>query len=246
MADASRAASADDDGGLDPHTTDPYAGSLCAVRTAHPHIVLTYDDGPDPEGTERVLAALAEHGATATFFLLLSRARRYRSFLSRLLESEHEIGLHGPDHRRLTSLPYAEVRQRTSDAKRELEDMSGREVRWFRPPYGAQTRTTWRAVTDIGLEPVLWGPEFRDWKDTPLDEHVAHARVGAVAGAIVLAHDGFAGPEDGVDDGAAPTFDRGLLTRRVLDAYREIGLHGRSLSSVLAHGTPLREARFKR
>jgi hypothetical protein len=69
---------------------------------------------------------------------------------------------------------------------------------------------------------------------------------GTVAGSILLAHDGYAGPADGVDDGPAPNVDRGDLTRRVLDGLSEMGLHGQSLSASLQFGSPVRAAWFKR
>jgi hypothetical protein len=76
------------------------------------------------------------------------------------------------------------------------------------------------------------------------DERVHRAQVGAGPGAILLAHDGFAGPDDGVDDGPEPVFDRGDLVRALLESYAAAGLVGRSLGDALAIGTEVREARF--
>src|SRR5215467_815730 len=120
-----------------------------------PTIVLTYDDGPEPGGTDAVLGALDESGASATFFVLLSRVRRHESLLHDVLASGHEVGLHGPDHRQLTGMDPADVALRTRAAKLELEERIGRAVRWFRPPYGRQSALTWRAVADAGLTTVL-------------------------------------------------------------------------------------------
>lgn len=222
-------------------------GSVCGVRTTAPHVVLTYDDGPEPDGgTEAVLAALGESRATATFFVLLTRARRFPGLLAEVAAEGHEIGLHGLDHRRLTGLPSNEVERRTKDGRAELEDLTGRSVRWFRPPYGTQSPRTWRAVTRAGLVPVLWGPELRDWQDVPQSERVAGALRASRAGSIVLGHDGFAGPQDGVDDGPAPTVDRRDLTHRLLLAYGERGLVGRSLGDALVVGEQSRRAWFRR
>ncbi|GAA1313092.1 polysaccharide deacetylase family protein [Saccharothrix xinjiangensis] len=222
------------------------AGSVCGVRTAEPHVVLTYDDGPEPGSTEAVLAALGDFGATATFFVLLTRARRSPGLLAEVAAEGHEIALHGPDHRRLTGLPTREVELRTRAARAELEDLTGRRTTWFRPPYGTQSPRTWRAVTRDGLVPVLWGPVLRDWSDVPQSDRVAGAVRDSRAGSIVLGHDGFAGPEDGVDDGPVPVVDRGDLTRRLLGAYGERGLVGRSLGDALVSGEQSRRAWFRR
>ena len=117
-------------------------GSVVRVETAEPQIVLTFDDGPDPVGTAEVLTALAEAGASATFFVLMSRARRHGSLLTEVVAAGHEVGLHGVDHQPLTDFTYAAARRRTLDGRRELEDRLGRPVRWFRPPYGRQTPRT--------------------------------------------------------------------------------------------------------
>jgi peptidoglycan/xylan/chitin deacetylase (PgdA/CDA1 family) len=221
-------------------------GSVTEVRTVSPEFVLTYDDGPEPGGTDRILTALAAHGASATFFVLLSRARRYRSLLSDVAAEGHEIALHGLDHRALTEFSAAEVWRRTTDGKRELEDLSGQPVRWLRPPYGQQTLLTWRASRRAGVEPVLWGPSTCDALDLTQAQRVDRAVSGAHAGTILLAHDGFAGPLDGVDDGPEPRLDRGELTNGVLAAYRDRGLVGRSLGSALEAGTIVRTAWFAR
>ena len=224
-------------------------GSVEAVRTTQPEIVLTFDDGPDPVGTPAVLDALAAHGATATFFVLLTRVRRHPDLLARVRDAGHEIGLHGVDHQRLTGFSAAEVHARTAAARVELEAVTGDAVRWFRPPYGAQTPATWLAVRRAGMVPVLWGPTTWDWRDAAQQERVAKAQVGARAGAVVLAHDAFADESDGATPAAeplrAPDVDRGDLVDRVLTAYAAAGLRGRSLSEVARQGRLVRSARFR-
>lgn len=225
-----------------------WAGSVTAVRTVSPHVVLTFDDGPEPGGTDKVLATLDELGATATFFVLVSRARRFPGLLAEVVAAGHEIGLHGVDHVRITTLAPEVVRQRTLDGRAELEDLTGRELRWVRPPYGAQNRETWAGLTAGGLVSVLWNVDQEDWKpEVDDDRRVAAALTGVGPGEILLAHDGFAGPEDLAFDGPAPQLDRGVLLRRVLHAYADLGLVGRGLGDALATGgTQIREERFPR
>ena len=226
------------------HTT--LIGSVLSVKTDAPQIVLTYDDGPEPGGTEKVLQALADRGASATFFILVGRARRQPGLLADVVAAGHEIALHGEDHRRLTDFTPAEVFRRTTDAKAELEDLTATEVRWMRPPYGRQRFGTWRAIRRSGVEPVLWGPTTWDSRHITQEQRAQRSLQGAVPGAILLAHDGHAGPTDGVDDGPAPDLDRGELTRLVLDAYAERGLSGCSLRDALAVGSLIRGAWFSR
>src|SRR5882757_2202060 len=150
-------------------------GSVRSVRPERDVAVLTYDDGPQPGGTERVLAALAEVGATATFFILVGRARRHPGLLAEVVAAGHEIALHGIDHVRLTEFTPAQVRRRTIDGRKELEDLAGQQIRWFRPPYGAQYPTTWAAIRSTGLESVVWSNEVNDWRDDPIPDIAARA-----------------------------------------------------------------------
>jgi peptidoglycan/xylan/chitin deacetylase (PgdA/CDA1 family) len=220
------------------------AGSAVSVRTAAPHVVLTFDDGPEPGGTDRVLAALADAGATATFFMLLTRVRRYRSLCEEVVAAGHEVALHGVDHRALPTLPAGEVARLARAGKAELEDATGREVRWCRPPYGRQTVRNWRALTSAGLMPVLWGPTTWDWKDVSHAERLEKAQQGVHPGAIVLAHDAFAGAEDGAFDGPAPVLDRGELITDVLGGYAARGLAARSVGDALGPGRLVLESWF--
>lgn len=151
----------------------------------------------------------------------------------------HEIGLHGVDHQRLTTLGPGVVERRTADAKQELQDALGRPVRWFRPPYGSQSPATWHAVIAAGLTPVLWTITLKDWLDVPAQERLDAASAITEPGAILLGHDGYASLDDGADDGPAPQFDRGELTRRLLDLYDRMDLAGCSLGQALTSGTPI-------
>lgn len=223
-----------------------FVGSIVAVNTAVPNIVLTYDDGPEPGGTDRILQVLDERQLSATFFVLLSRARRHPGLLAEVAAAGHEIALHGLDHQRLTGFSSREVSQRTKDGRSELEDLTGKRVEWVRPPYGRQTLATWRAVRSAGLMPVMWGATSWDSKVASQADRVQKAMTGAAPGAILLSHDGHAGLGDGVDDGPPPLLDRGDLTARILDAYADAGLGAWALRESLQHGTPALAAWFKR
>jgi peptidoglycan/xylan/chitin deacetylase (PgdA/CDA1 family) len=150
----------------------------------------------------------------------------------------HEIGLHGPDHLRLTTLAPGSHLGRFRDAKAELEHLAGIPVRWSRPPYGAQDLASWHAAREVGLQPVLWTVSCQDWETHPPEEYLAELRATDPAGSLVLLHDGYADQRDGVDDGPAPALDRIALTRGVLDELAGAGLTVTSLGRALESGEP--------
>lgn len=213
-------------------------GSVVGVDTDQPVVVLTYDDGPEPPQTERVLDALAERGAHATFFMLSARARRLPWLVRAVIAEGHEVALHGIDHRPLSGITPEEITRRTLDGKAQLEDVAGEPVRWMRPPYGRQSPRAYHAIRRAGVMPVLWGGTSLDSADTTTDGRVASAMRNARPGLILLGHDGRAGAEDGVDDGDIPAFDRGALTARLLAGFAERGLSGTSLERALERGRP--------
>src|SRR3954454_9269941 len=96
--------------------------ALVAVSPAEgPSVLLTYDDGPDPESTPAVLRELAAAEARATFFVLGTRVKLYPDVVKAAAAEGHEIGLHGADHRRVDQVPQAEFTRLLTEAKDMLE-----------------------------------------------------------------------------------------------------------------------------
>ncbi|WP_051276891.1 polysaccharide deacetylase family protein [Marmoricola sp. URHB0036] len=204
-----------------------------------PSVLLTYDDGPDPESTPAVLRELAAAGARATFFVLGTRVRLYPDVFRSVVAEGHEIGLHGADHRRVDQVPEAEFASGLVETKDLLEQVIQRPVVWYRPPYGRFTLSAWAAVHDVGLTTACWTCDIRDWLDVPLEEHLAALDAVTRAGEIVLSHDAYADKRDLVDDGPPPPVDRALLARAVLERISSADCAQPTLSEAMAHGTPV-------
>ena len=218
-------------------------GSVRGADTPRRWVALTFDDGPEPGSTEAVLGALAETGATATFFQLVERAERYPGLVGEVVAAGHEIGLHGIDHRRLTELPSSTVHRLVVDGKRRLEDVAGVPITLFRPAYGSQTVRTLLAVRSAGLRVVVWGPSAEDWRDGSPEEVAGRALSSICPGDVVLLHDGFETPPG--DPLPRPTFDRGQVCRSLLAGLTERGYAGTSVTGLLTAGRPRTTAWFR-
>lgn len=154
------------------------------------HVALTFDDGPDPRSTPLVLDTLETFGWRATFFCLGSQARKAPGLIGELVARGHEIGVHGDTHRSQLLRPAPSVIADVRDARALLEDVSGRAVEWFRPPYGGVSTASLLAARRNGLRMVLWTTWGKDWKAGSTGESVAgHVRRTFVPGATVLLHD---------------------------------------------------------
>lgn len=154
------------------------------------HVALTFDDGPDPVSTPLVLDALDHFGWRATFFCLGEQARHSPGLIGEMVERGHEIGVHGESHRSHLRRAAPQVVRDVTSARALLEDLSGRPVEWFRPPYGAVAASTLVAARRTGLRLILWTTWGQDWRPDATGATVA-ANVARtfVPGATVLLHD---------------------------------------------------------
>ncbi|GAB2974577.1 polysaccharide deacetylase family protein [Nocardioides montaniterrae] len=218
--------------------------SLVGVHPPTGVALLTYDDGPTADITDQLLPELAEAGARATFFVLLSRVRKAPGLLAEVVAAGHQVGLHGRDHRLLTDVAPAELPALLRDARAELEDLLGSSVELFRPPYGKQSASSWQATVDAGMTPVMWGLTCRDWLTLDPEEYLLDVRRSSLRGQVVLMHDGFPDGCDGVDDGPAPELDRVELIRGVLAEVRRQGLKAVTLGEALTVAAPAWELRL--
>jgi peptidoglycan/xylan/chitin deacetylase (PgdA/CDA1 family) len=224
--------------------TDGLVGPLGSLTGAHVReaVALTFDDGPGP-WTRGILDVLARRHATATFFVLVEQAEADPDGVRRILDGGHEVGLHGLDHTRLTTMTATGARAHIAEGRARLEAVVERPVTLFRPPYGSQTPATFAAARRCGLRVVVWTCDAEDWIDHE-PERIAELALARIRpGGTLLLHDGFV--SDPSDPLPEPAFDRAAALDRVLDGLDERGLRARSVGELLALGRPRRTAWFR-
>jgi peptidoglycan/xylan/chitin deacetylase (PgdA/CDA1 family) len=152
-------------------------------------VALTFDDGPDPLGTPAVLAALAELGWTATFFLLGSQTRQFPDVARAVVDAGHEIAVHGDLHRSHLIRTPRDVRRDLARSFADISEVTGTRPRWYRAPYGHFSAGTLRAAAAVGLEPIVWTAWGCDWRGGSAEEVRRHVLRGLDDGGTVLLHD---------------------------------------------------------
>jgi peptidoglycan/xylan/chitin deacetylase (PgdA/CDA1 family) len=218
-------------------------GSITSVHTADPVVAFTYDDGPHPERTPAIADVLDARGARGTFFVLADAAEQQPDLVRRLVDAGHEVVLHGAEHRNLRRCSLSEAHTIIRGGKRRLEAVTGRPVRLFRPPFAEQTRRSYVMARAAGMDVVVWSTNTRDCYAGSVDGYVERACKRLKPGAIVLFHDGLAGPDPRVvrpDQEPPPNFDRAELAHRMLDATDARDLRVVTVGELLTHGTPRR------
>jgi peptidoglycan/xylan/chitin deacetylase (PgdA/CDA1 family) len=151
---------------------------------------LTFDDGPHPEGTPAVLAALAELRMSATFYVVSAQARRYPQLLRDVLAAGHELALHGGRHLPHGLVPPLLLERELAAARAEIEALAAAGLETVRAPFGAASLSTLRFASRNGMRVVGWSRWGRDWE--PRSEPATIARrvaAGAGGGDILLLHD---------------------------------------------------------
>lgn len=135
-------------------------------------LALTFDDGPNPAWTPRLLDLLAEHEVRATFFMMGARAQAEIELARRIAAAGHVVGNHSWSHPNLARSSTARVREELKQTQESLEQIIGAKIRYFRPPFGARRPVVFRIARQLGLEPVLWNAMTADWKE-PSGERIA-------------------------------------------------------------------------
>lgn len=154
-------------------------------------VALTFDDGPHPVTTRRVLDLLREAHATATFFVIGSKVDAHPDVVREIVAAGHALGVHGYEHDRLYALkPPAAVADDIGRAIDAVERAVGDRPSWFRPPIGHLSPRTFAGAKRAGVEIVGWS--VRGWDGLSRANParvVARVERGLAPGAILLLHD---------------------------------------------------------
>jgi peptidoglycan-N-acetylglucosamine deacetylase len=176
----------------------PARSTYNSVRVDGPYLAMTFDDGPDPKLTPRLLDILKERRIHATFFLVGKMAEAHPEIVQREIAEGHEVGNHTWDH-----LPLPKVVQKEGGLNHEIGDTStlikqiiGHAPSIMRPPYGATNPRLSQAIEkEYGMKVILWSVDPFDWKNP--GPQIVQNRIlngwkegeAAKPGSIILAHD---------------------------------------------------------
>jgi peptidoglycan/xylan/chitin deacetylase (PgdA/CDA1 family) len=159
-------------------------------------LALTFDDGPNPSATPRLLEILARHNVRAAFFLIGQFVLREPGLTKEIAAAGHVIGNHTMHHPYLPKLSSGNILRELTDCNRALEDTLGWPVELFRAPHGARRPAVFRAARSLGLQMVQWNLIVQDWKPVSAETILSRIEGGIAAnrsrsrGTNVVLHDG--------------------------------------------------------
>jgi peptidoglycan/xylan/chitin deacetylase (PgdA/CDA1 family) len=177
-------------------------------------VALTFDDGPWPDSTPRVLAILRQERVPATFFLVGQQVRRHPDLLQQEVQAGVTFGTHSFSHPQpFGQLPDAAIAQEIDQGLAALAD-NGVRTGLFRPPGGAIAPAVLSSARRRGLRTVLWTVDPADWRRGTRPEQIVQRVLAATGpGSIVLLHDG--GGDRSATVAALPQIIKGLKQRKL-------------------------------
>ncbi|MFE7122069.1 polysaccharide deacetylase family protein, partial [Streptomyces sp. NPDC057654] len=160
------------------------------VRAGAMTLALTFDDGPSPLYTPKVLAILARHGVQATFFMLGANVAKYPDTVRQVADAGHVLANHSWSHPNLETLRRAQVRDQIRRTQDVIERTTGRRPVLFRAPGGHFADAAMAECATLGLRPISWSVDPEDWSNPGSRRIADRVLADARTGSIVLNHDG--------------------------------------------------------
>ena len=149
-------------------------------------VALTFDDGPHPVYTERLLDGLSERDVKVTFFVTGEHARMHPEVIERMQQEGHLIGNHTYTHIQLRKNNKQAFRDELVQTNEVLKEITGEEVVYVRPPYGSWDKSFEK---ELNMFPVLWSVDPMDWCSKNTDCIVQKVLANTKENDIILFHD---------------------------------------------------------
>lgn len=174
-------------------------------------VALTFDDGPDPVHTPRLLDVLQQLAIPATFFVIGEKAERYPDLVRRIVAEGHALGGHSYSHSRPETTSARQLMAEVGRTCKLIEDMTGESTPLFRPPHGKLTFGKLVGLWAKGQSVVLWNVDPKDFACRSADEVTRRLKAQPPQGGdVVLMHDSVAYAPDVVPKLADDVVGRGL------------------------------------
>lgn len=156
-------------------------------------IAITFDDGPHPGQTDRILNVLEKYGVKATFFVVGINVENYPKPLNNVISKGHEVGNHTYFHTILKGLDKGRVEREIDSVDEKILDLYGYKMKLLRPPCGSLDNTLINVADEKNLKIVLWNIDTKDWAHTSTNDMVKNVLKNVKGGDIILFHDYISG-----------------------------------------------------
>lgn len=153
-------------------------------------VALTFDDGPWPGNTERILKVLEENDVRATFFMVGVRVKRAPKLAAQVADAGHLVANHSFSHQSFATASKKELKRQIEKGRSTIKHATGVDTRWVRPPYGAMDKAAWKYAKKHDYRIVRWTVDSEDWRKPGAKKIASRVLKRVKPGSVILMHDG--------------------------------------------------------
>ncbi|MCL2089335.1 MAG: polysaccharide deacetylase family protein [Oscillospiraceae bacterium] len=163
---------------------------IYGVETAEKKIALTFNAAWGDSDLAQIIETLGKHKAMATFFVTGEWAENHPDGMRMILEAGHDIGSHSDKHPHVAKISRESLIEDTVNANRKIKEITGRDVEYYRAPYGEYNNTVVDTLQNqLGLTMIQWDADSRDWQDSiTVDKITRYILNNINGGSIPLFH----------------------------------------------------------
>ena len=161
---------------------------IYSVKTEEKKIAISFDCAWGVDYTDKLLAIMKTHGVKCTFFAVEFWTKKHPDYIKKISDLGHEIGTHSATHPYMSKLSKTAIINELTSSSKAIEDITGKKVEVFRPPYGDYNDTLIETANTLGLYVIQWDVDSLDWKDLSSTQIKTRVINRVKNGSIVLFH----------------------------------------------------------
>lgn len=161
---------------------------IYSVETNEKKVALTFDAAWGSDKTTKIVDILKEAGVSGTFFLVGFWIEQNADKVKYIDEAGLDIGTHSSTHPKMSTLSEAKMTEELSSSMKLITDITGKPVKYFRPPFGDYSDTVLTVAEGLGLKTIQWDVDSLDWKGLSAEEILLRVKQSVKNGSIILCH----------------------------------------------------------
>ena len=158
------------------------------VKTEQKQIAISFDCAWGVDYTDTLLSVMEKENVKCTFFMVEFWTEKYPEYVKKISDAGHEIGTHSATHPYMSKLSRETIVKELNSSVKAIENITGKKVEVFRPPYGDYNNLLIDTAKELGLYTIQWDVDSLDWKNLSANEIVKRVTSGVKNGSIVLFH----------------------------------------------------------
>ncbi len=161
---------------------------IYSVKTDEKKVALTFDAAWGADKTSKIVETLTAEGIVGTFFLVGFWTEANVDKVKEIDAAGFDIGTHSNTHPKMSTLSSSQMVTELTTSMQLITNITGKSVRFFRPPYGDYNNLLLTTATSLGLQTIQWDVDSLDWKGLSAEQILARVKDGVTSGSIILFH----------------------------------------------------------